>query len=66
MQKCWNMEYTSVADLKIEIVSKVEEEVERLESMKDSKIMEMEEFKNRVKECREYLARCKLDFDGDT
>ncbi|ERF75005.1 hypothetical protein EPUS_08050 [Endocarpon pusillum Z07020] len=65
LQKCWNMEYASVADLKTEVVSKVEE-VEHLELGKDSKIMGMEEFKNRVKECKDYLARCKLDFDGDT
>ena len=65
MQKCWNMEYASIADLKTEVVSQMEE-VEHLEFGKGSKIMEMEEFRNRVRECEDYLARCKLDFDGYT
>ncbi|KAF7503555.1 hypothetical protein GJ744_003628 [Endocarpon pusillum] len=39
LQKCGNMEYTSIADLKTEVVSKVEE-MEHLESGKDSRITE--------------------------
>lgn len=58
------MEYASIADQKSEIVSKMEE-VEHLDFGKNSKIVQMEEFQNRVKECKDYLARCKLDFDGD-
>lgn len=65
MQKCWNMQYASISDLKAEVVSEAEE-VEHLQFMKDSKIMELEEFENWVQECKDYLARCKLDFDGNT
>ena len=68
MRKCWNMEYGSIADLKTDIVSKVEE-VEHLELGKDGEVIEMDEFESRVKECKDYLARCRpslLDFNGDT
>ena len=51
MQKCRNMQYACIASLKIEIVSKVKE-VEHLDLMNGSKIMKMEDFKNRVKDCR--------------
>lgn len=65
--RSWNREYPSIMDLNRDVVKSVKEaKGDVLENDEgDSVVMKMEEFHDRVRECKEYMLCCKIELsDG--